>query len=156
MEHIVKILLTGDTNTGKTTLARAIIEQVAGCNNFDFVAIDSFRKPTSTMEEEYSAKLSFAQHATKPVNSIIECSGIGLTANILLASLRDLIEEMPTIVVAFHMQPADHSNTPNRVDPMHAVFNFREFNPVVITHSHIDKRLRVVRRILKQKTEPIT
>lgn len=151
-ERVTKILLTGDTGTGKTTLAKAIIRNIDPCKAMKIIAVDDYRKKNGSIDDEYSAKMKFVADATKPSDAIIECAGVGLTATILLASIRDLIEAQPCTVIVFNLQPRDHSPKPGRLDPKLAVYNFREFSPVVITHTEESRRLRVVRRILKQRT----
>ncbi len=148
---LIKILLTGDTCTGKTTLATEICNTITRFGEFKHVAIDTFRQPHSNIHQEYSAKMNFVKAACQQINTVVECAGVGLTANLLLSSMRDLIEIRPVKIFAFNLQPRDYTPpAKTNFDPMLAVYNFREFNPVIITHYEIEKKMRVVNRILNQ------
>ena len=146
---VIKILITGDTNTGKTTLANYLLT-LDRYKDFNYVSIDQFRDADTDIHQEYTAKINFAQKATEPSNTIIECSGVGITASLLLSALRDLIETTPVIVIPFFLQPKDKELSKSQIDPRHALINFREFNPVTITHTLLKDRLRVINRIFRK------
>lgn len=141
---IIKIILIGNQNAGKTTLASYITENLTQFGPFNHVAIDNFRTPETDIHQEYEAKLNFVTQATEKKNTVIECSGLGITASILISKLRDLIESTHTHVFVFFVQKPQ----PNAFDPKHAVIHFKEFNPVLIPPTDLRSRFKIIKRFI--------
>lgn len=91
----MKILLFGNIGSGKTTLAKRLIET----RPFELTAIDDFRRThgDGTSEGELSARKHFFDSITEEKNQLIECTGVGKVAE----GLFEIISQMagPVIVL---------------------------------------------------------
>lgn len=156
MNRLIKIIILGDTGSGKTILTKHLAPKLKEYGDFNVVAIDNHRKNIKNLEQEINAKYVFARNATNSFkSSIIECSGVGLTSTVLLNALKNFAQINPdAIIQAFFLKPpGNNTGNTNKYHPEEAVEYFLDYNPVLIKSDIVSEKVRIIQDTIKKKAE---
>lgn len=99
----MKILIFGNIGSGKTTLAKAVLDIFP---KFNYVAIDEFRRRFGDggLDGEFEAVEQFLETiADEDADQVIECTGVGRVGSLAWGALHDY--PGPVIVVILQVDP---------------------------------------------------